>query len=633
MRGWTSSPRVRYAVAGLVWLLPSLLTVIAFHTSLEFGLLGDAVFLIRDNAWMQSWGDLPGLLTHDYFWASSGEAIGYWRPVTKASWLLETILGRGDPGVYHGVQVAWFLVGIVGVQGLARVLGFRPMQAMAVALLVGLHPAAVEPVCLVMARSDVVAMTGMIWAVLFWLLGWKTGRRGWLVPQLLALALALGSKELAVVSPAVFAGFWAVDSGWTAGWRRGLVALGPAALLVVGYLLTRALILGPSGGIGVAFEPFRWFAAGGMYLSGLVPFRVSTGVRNLPVVEAASAAAILQAIAAWGIALGITGWLALRSRRGLPFAAWMALVMAPVLLVGAINVPHIDGKFPLADRWLFHAVAPASCLWVYVVREFSSPWAGRVGAVGLAAWVVFSLAMSAETHHWYQSSETLMELEDRRYAATPARFRTAQDDCAAFERRLLADMRVAGDAPIPDLDARVAEFHDELRCEDARDLHFNLASYYVRIGDYGRARPLLRGLLADGRTDRSEGMLRLLVGIVEVRAGDPATGLTFLGDARCLGLDDCRIPMEEALALRALGRFAESAQAFETAYRCRSSKEGVRDPNLLFAAAILHDQAGARETADGLVQELERVEMSEALRAAFESWKRHQTTGTDPGAP
>ena len=626
MPGWTSSQRVRYALAGLVWLLPPLLTVIAYHTSLGFGLLGDAVFLIRDNAWMQSWGDLPGLLTHDYFWASSGEAIGYWRPVTKVSWLLETILGRGDPAVYHVVQVAWFVIGLVGVQGLARVLGFRPMQAMAAALLVGLHPAAVEPVCLVMARSDVVAMTGMIWAVLFWLLGWKTGRHRWLVPQLLALALALGSKELAVVTPAVFAGFWVADRGWSAGWRRGLIALGPAILLGAAYLLTRAIVLGPSGGIGVTIEPFRWFAAGGMYLGGLIPFRVSTGVRNLPAIEAASAAAVLQAVAAWGIAFGITGWLALRSRGGLPLAAWMALVMAPVLLVGAINVPHVDGKFPMADRWLFHAVAPASILWVYIVREFSSPWVGRVGAVGLAVWVVFSLAMSAETHHWYQSSETLMELEDRRYAATPDRFRTAQDDCAAFERRLLADMRASGDAPVPDIEARLAEFHDELRCEDARDIHFNLASYYVRIRDYARARPLLLGLLADGQTDRSEGMLRLLVGIVEVRAGDPATGLAFLGDARYLGLDDCRIPMEEALALRGLGRLAESAQAFEAAYRCRSSKEGIQDPNLLFAATILHAQTGAMETADGLARELERIEMPAALRAAFESWKAHRTS-------
>jgi hypothetical protein len=55
-----------------------------------------------------------------------------------------------------------------------------------------------------------------------------------------------------------------------------------------------------------------------------------------------------------------------------------------------------------------------------------------------------------------------------------------------------------------------------------------------------------------------------------------------------------------------------------------ASRCGVRDPNLLFAAAILHDQAGVPGAADDLVEELEALDMPAALRAAFDSWKVHR---------
>ncbi|MFH1532373.1 MAG: hypothetical protein ABIK09_16740 [Pseudomonadota bacterium] len=615
-------PQVRKCLAILAWVLPLLLTAIAYRTSPGFDLVGDAVFLIQDNAFMREWSDLWGLVTHGYFWASSGEVIGYWRPITKASWLVETLAGGGAPAVFHLVQVSWFLIGIAGVQALGRDLGLRPVQAMCAALLVGLHPAVIEAVCLVMARSDVVAMAAMTWAVLFWRIGWRTGRVRWTVLHLIAMAVALGSKEVAVVTPVIFGLFWAAERGGRRGWRRSLLALAPGVVLVLAYLVTRGLVLGDSAGARIVLDPFRLFSTGGVYLSGLLPFRVTTGIRNLPVAEAAATGSILWRAAAWAAALGIVVGLAVRRREALPLVGWMALVMAPVLLVDAIHVPNIDEKFPLADRWLFHAVVPVSLLLLHLAAGLR-PWPGRILAGALALWVVVSLAMSGETHHWYRDARSLMARDEADYQATPAAFRTHQDRCMHFERQLLVELWEAGDAPVDDLEARLREGRVELQCEEGVDLHFNLASHHVRAGQYERARPLLRRLLDGGPLGREEAMTRLLAGIVEAHVGDPELGLVLLAGARDLGLEDCRIPLEEAQAHRRAGRPLPAARAFEAAYQCRVDQDGVRDPNLLFAAVLLHTRAGTDAPAlTALVDELDGLSMEPGLRVAFDAWRR-----------
>ncbi len=135
------------------WWLPALVVVaVAYRTSPTFGFVGDAGFLIEQNRFLDSLSQLWGNLTHDYFWSSSGNHIPYWRPLTKASWLLEVAAWGRNPAGFHVVQVAWLLVGVAGVQALARALGVSRLWAALAGLMFGLHPVAVEPTCLIMAR-------------------------------------------------------------------------------------------------------------------------------------------------------------------------------------------------------------------------------------------------------------------------------------------------------------------------------------------------------------------------------------------------------------------------------------------------------------------------------------------------
>ncbi len=192
---------------GAWWLLAPLAVLWVFRGVAAFDFVADARFLIAENTYIRDLHQLWPTLTRNYFWSSSGAAIPYWRPLTKLSWLLEYQLFAGWPGGYMLVQLGWFLLGVLGVQGLARGLGCARSWAATAGLLFGLSPVAIEPVCLLMARSDVVAGTAAVWSVLAFLRWQARGSAAWAALHLVAAVLALASKESAVILAPVLTGW------------------------------------------------------------------------------------------------------------------------------------------------------------------------------------------------------------------------------------------------------------------------------------------------------------------------------------------------------------------------------------------------------------------------------------------
>ncbi|MCO4764493.1 MAG: hypothetical protein KC502_23490, partial [Myxococcales bacterium] len=150
-----ASPRSALISFGL-FVLPALAVLFAFRSSPSFGFVGDAKFLIEHNATLNTWASWWGQLTHDYFWGSSENTIPYWRPFTKLSWLVEAqIWGHERAAPFHLTGVLWHAAGAVAIGWLGRCMGVGPVLAAAAGVAYGLHPAPMEPVSLLMARSDV----------------------------------------------------------------------------------------------------------------------------------------------------------------------------------------------------------------------------------------------------------------------------------------------------------------------------------------------------------------------------------------------------------------------------------------------------------------------------------------------
>lgn len=546
----------------------------AYRTSPRFDLVADARFLILDNRYTHELRYARETIARDYFWSSSGAHIRYWRPATRLSWLLEwQAFGRRGGG-YHIVGVAWHLLAVAGVMRLALLLAAPRAWAGAAGLLYGLHAAAVEPTCLVMARSDVVAAASSIWAVAAWL-AWRRAERrrrrvAWAAAHAVAVAIALASKEVSVALVPLLAVWAALDGDLAAGRRRALLTLAPGVALCAAYLLLRARVLGgatPGATPDATFDALRVFAGGAAYLRALLPFRLETGVRNLSLAEARDAATLGLAAATWiAVAAGVVAAARARAAWVLAPAAWIAFSLAPVLLVRQIAVPNVQDGIPLFDRWLLQAAAAASLLWALAAAR--APWrhVRAIAGGAVALWGVLAWSAAPFAHAAFATEAALMDLEEARYQETPERFRTPADRCRHESRRIVRASR-RGEAEEA---ARIA-LASPPECARDSEQAFNVLSALVAAGRFAEARPLVARVLATDRPPRFRAPALLLSGAVLLATGETAAAERLLGEAERLGLDDCGLPVLLARAADARGDASERDRRLAEAARCRAA--------------------------------------------------------------
>ena len=278
------------------WAIPLLVVTAAYWTSHSFGFVSDAVFLIEENAYLEHWGALWANLTGDYFYSSSGNTIPYWRPWTKASWLIEKQIFGDWAGGYHLVSVGWLLVGVGGVMALTRVLGGNRLWSSMAGLLFGLHCAVIEPTCLIMARSDVVSASCVILAIVSWIRWREDKERHWLFTHLLFLVLGVGSKESAVILIPLLT-LWEIfvsAHGNASGdqaqgkldWRKSMKYLAPVWIVGTTMLLLRARVLAGYDSPEMTLDPIRILTGGARYVEALLPFQFESGIRNITYLEA-----------------------------------------------------------------------------------------------------------------------------------------------------------------------------------------------------------------------------------------------------------------------------------------------------------------------------------------------------------
>jgi len=615
------------------WILAPLVTLCAYAGVSDFQFVADARFLILENLYITDLSYLWDTLTHNYFWSSSGSVIPYWRPVTKLSWLLEYQAFGTWAGGYLLVQVGWHLAGVAGVQMLARHLGSGRCWAMTAGLLFGLHPVAIEPVSLLMARSDVVAASSVVWAILGFL-RWRSGP-WWVVIHLLATALALGSKESSVMV-AVVLSFWVLLQWGFARRAAGVQQGSPSSIsgqvlrlalvwsLVGAYLVTRSATLRADTeglpGVSLSMDPLRILASSSMYLQNLLPFQLGSSIRNIPLAEAQSPLFLLTA-AGVALCLGLLlYWLVRREDYiGSFLLLWACLALAPVILSGQISVPAVDNKYPLADRWLFHSLAAAMLLSVHLLQQVRRVNLNRVLLPGAAVWAVAVIWSTAEMRAEYRDERSLVDYEDRAvFFATPARFRTRQDRCRFLDRQFLrADWRNERQAALA-IARRAVK-----RCGNEERLRlFHLFTALVALNHYHEAEPQARQLLEHPpRAARAHGRLALLAGEVFLHTGKPGLARQWLVKARKLGLRSCKVEQGLARAALALGHPRVAALQLEAAFRCGNE----RNPDVLITAGLWWIYAGRADLAEGIFSLLrKRFSLSpqqaarvEALRATI----------------
>jgi len=546
---WTIPPLARRLA------LPAALLAVAaaYLGTLRFGFVADAGFLIADNRLLDSWAHLGETLVRDYFWSSSGASIPYWRPFTKLSWLVEArLFGRG-PEPFHAVQLAWLLVAVAGVAELARRLGATREWAAAAALAFGLHPALVEPGCLLMARSDVVVLAAILWSAIGWR-AWRDGSPRWAALHVVALAVALGSKEIAVVVPLALA-VWALADG-----KRRFATLAPSFALVAIYWIVRARLVPPP-----RLEPdaLRLFASVGAYGAASIPFRLASGLHNLSLAEAHAPSTLAIAAAVW-LALAGGASFALRKRNA-PALFLLALglgTLLPVVVGPAPSVPGAIGKFAIADRWAIGAAACASIGLGLVAARVSPGVQKLIGAL-LALWAIAALVIAPGRHADYASDESLLALEEQEFRDTPPAWRTQEDLCRARERSIAQAIAAHDDG------RALAAIQAPSNCPDDDGTRFNLFSILMRQRRFAEARAIGEPLWAHFTLDRRwHGPLAALLGTARLNGGDFAGAEPLLHAALDEGAGSCATFVGLAKCADAQGRADEARTWHDRASAC-----------------------------------------------------------------
>jgi protein O-mannosyl-transferase len=403
-----------------------LVTFLAYSGTLWFKFVYDDRGQILANVQVHQWRFLP----HYFFervWSFAYPGIqgNYYRPIFLLFLLLNyKIFGPYAAG-WHLVSVAAHLAVTYCVYVLVRRLAGDSPTALIAALIFGLDPVHIESVAWISGVTDPLIALFLLPSFLFYLNVRErpAHRRGWLAGSLALYALAMLSKETALILPIiifVFEWLWE-QAPEKASWLRQVlerarisaIRVLPFVLLTLVYLAVRWQVL---QGLGHTMTPlavstiiFTWPQLLLFYFRHLVwPFNLSV-FYNVPYVKTPGLWSFSLPLAGL-IALGLLAWFWARrmgkrsfsDKRLAIFAfAWILIPFIPLLDLSVLPIGEIAH-----DRYLYLPSIGFSILAAMALRHIRF---GKLKLFGLPAWraaavlllaLVFGIATALQDQYW-----------------------------------------------------------------------------------------------------------------------------------------------------------------------------------------------------------------------------------------
>ncbi|MEW5852284.1 MAG: tetratricopeptide repeat protein [Myxococcota bacterium] len=347
---------------GLQLLALATLALASRATILRNGFAFDDFPLLVQNPLLTSWGNVPEILGSHLWRTLTTGAVNYYRPVLSLAYLAVAQLLGVQAWAFHLFSVLVHVGATLLVFRVARVVLAHPRAAtlsrperrvlpLVVAALFAVHPTHTEAVAWACAVQEPMVLVGMLLSTLFFLRA-RRGEPGRVAASTAALVVALGTKELALVTPALLFGCaWLLRGPST--FRHWAPRLVPHLVVVAGYLGLRVSVLGE-------VAPLRRFAdldglqvalSGAWHLvSYLGKTLIPVGLRYPYVFHPVLHVTEWRALVAVLVTVLVTA-LAWRVRRSHPVVtlglAWTVVALAPVLYVPVL------GEAAFADRYVY----------------------------------------------------------------------------------------------------------------------------------------------------------------------------------------------------------------------------------------------------------------------------------------
>ena len=389
------------------------------------------------------WGSLRGQFLSDDFgfpWglyhAANGPGVWSWvwdavivrepqpgnfyRPLGFLSFALNWGLGGAAPIGWRLFNLLLHLGnGLLLYRLLRRVAGPAPQAGFAATLaaaLFWLYPLAPEVSAWVCARFDALALAGLLIGVERHL---ASRRRfdGAHLASLVALALALASKESALTAPAFLLLLDVAadtDRPWRARLQRALLRLLPALALLAAYLAWRRMLFG-----GSAVEVYAHSAP----LSHLAPLELWRHLIGMaPIPREALGATLGPLLAATAALLALAAVSARRAGRFLDH--WLLPALAFAAAVAAV-LPHFSGSLPNGEgARLFYLAGAWLALWMALPLAHLGARALRALAAAVVL-LAFAAGQAQAMVPWRKAALAMRGVIDA-VPATATRLRRAQ---------------------------------------------------------------------------------------------------------------------------------------------------------------------------------------------------------------
>lgn len=218
----------------------ALLAVAAQLPGLGAAFTYDDRWIVSTNPRFASWGDLPRVLTTDYFGTNPGIATAY-RPLTLLTFGVARQLHGDLAWAHRAVNLLLHAAVVLLVAGLARRLArgpSAPAVAGLAALVFALHPVHVEAVTSLVGRAEILAAIAVLGGMAL-LARWSGEPQAWRRPAPVGLAgLVYAAGIFCKENAAVFPGLLLVEGAASREPRRRV-----SRLVVAGALLAIPLAL------------------------------------------------------------------------------------------------------------------------------------------------------------------------------------------------------------------------------------------------------------------------------------------------------------------------------------------------------------------------------------------------------
>ena len=405
--------------AALLLALALVLSLMTFATTIRFNFVYDDLPQIVSNPAVKSWHFATGYFLH-HIWSHIYPTWpgNYYRPIFLL-WLLTNFTFFGlQPLGWHVTTVLAHGGVVLMVYWLARRMTGDSITAAIAALLFGVHPAHIECVAWISGVTEPLLGLLFIPAFLFYMDARPTEPPGatshrstttWRALSLLFYALALLSKETAVVLPVLIFGYeWTRDRAASFGdrLRRCLVAMIPYAVVTVAYLVARTYalkgVLHPDANVGpgtvlLSFPELLWW-----YFRHLVwPWPVSI-FYDVPYVFTPGLTNFVLPLVAIGVVAAVLFLWSRHSRAAAMASLWLLIPILPPL--GSIGI-FANGEIA-HDRYLYLPSIGFCILLAMLLRRIrlgSAEFLGLPAAQSLAVLVlggVLAGATGIQSRQW-----------------------------------------------------------------------------------------------------------------------------------------------------------------------------------------------------------------------------------------